>query len=100
MALDFVSKVPGNDNQRLSERLGLEFPYDWCDSKMPIEKIVRLALDLQRFEDLCRLAFYVGIERLLTEAAAQYGEDRGLWPGRLSDMLNNIHLVMINQRRK
>lgn len=89
-----VHPLPRDDSQRLSQRLSLDFPYDWCNSGMSSQALIYAAIEMQRFEDLCKLAFYFGIESLRAESAARYGNDRSNWPGRLSDILDNIQCAL------
>jgi HTH-type transcriptional regulator / antitoxin HipB len=52
----------------LSEKLGLDFPYDWSNLDMSEESFIHAVLKKGRFMDILKTTHYFGLERVETEA--------------------------------
>ncbi len=54
--------------KRLSQRLNLEFPYEWSNPDLDESTFIHLVLEKTRFNDILRIAHYFGIERIESES--------------------------------
>lgn len=50
--------------QVLSQRLNLEFPYDWSNPNMDESTFISLVLEKARFTDVLKIAHHFGLERV------------------------------------
>lgn len=46
-----------------SAQLGLEFPYDWANSRMADEALIRAVLQRGRFNDMLKICVHYGVAR-------------------------------------
>lgn len=85
--LTLKEPLPGNDSERLSKRLNLEYPYDWSNSKMDLNTLVIKVLRQYRFNDVLTMSKHLGSCQLKSVAKKIYGEHI---PNRLSQILRSI----------
>ena len=85
--------LPGDMSQRLSQRLDLQFPYDWSNSKMSEDVLINKVLEKSRFEDVMRVAYYYGFLRINQTANQLYN---GAVSVRLSSILKNIEVGFLS----
>ncbi len=71
----------------LSQRLELDFPYDWSNPAMDENIFIHQVLEKGRFMDVLRLARHYGIDRV--ETAAQIFVETSSWP-RLGQIIDRI----------
>jgi len=57
-----------NKSDRLSQRLNLEFPYDWSNPDLDDSTFIQLVLAKTRFNDILRIAHYFGFDRIELES--------------------------------
>jgi len=72
----------------LSQKLGLDFPYDWSNPGMSEDTLIHQVLKKGRFMDILRLARHYGIDRI--DAEAQVFVESSNWP-RLSQIIERIY---------
>lgn len=87
LALSLKQPLPGDEANRLSQRLGLEVPYDWSNAQMNLNVLVIKILKQYRFNDVLTMSKYLGSEQLQSVAAKIYSEDI---PSRLIQILKSI----------
>jgi len=67
-----LAVIPRSDEtintKPLSEKLGLEFPYDWSNPNMSESTLIALVLEKTRFNDILKIAFNFGLERIIEES--------------------------------
>jgi len=84
-----IHAIPGNETERLSQRLGLKFPYDWSNSRMKSGVLIDKVLEKSRFDDVLCISFYYGLPRIKQAAQRLH---QGELPDRLACILNNIEI--------
>lgn len=82
----------GDQNARLSERIGTEFPYDWSNSKIDESSFIRKVLYAHRFNDVLKIVRHFGFGRISSELP--YLEDEAV-TARVISMLTRIHKGML-----
>ena len=87
--------VTVDQNVRLSERIGTEFPYDWSNSKIDGSTFIRKVLYAHRFNDVLKVVKYFGFERIANELP--YLED-GAVTAKVISMLARIQTGMLLAR--
>jgi len=68
-----IAVVPRQTKQTsapLSEKLKLEFPYDWSNPNISESTFILLVFEKARFNDLLAITHYFGIERIEAELEA------------------------------
>lgn len=61
---------------RLSQKLELEFPYDWSNPDIDESTFIRLVLEKTRFNDILRIAHHFGLNRVQAEAEHYANSDQ------------------------
>jgi hypothetical protein len=56
--------------KRLSQRIGLSFPYDWSNRNMPPDLLIAKVLERGIFLDIAKVSIYYGIEQVRAVAQA------------------------------
>ncbi len=56
------------NSERLSQKLNLEFPYDWSNPDISESTLIFLVLEKARFNDILAITYYFGLERITLEA--------------------------------
>lgn len=75
-------------NERLSQHIGLSFPYDWSNRQMEPDLLIAKVLERGIFRDIALVSIYYGIERVRAVAATMPAEVQGRH--RFWRSLNNI----------
>lgn len=65
-----VTEDGGTAVQRLSQRLALEFPYDWSNPDLDDKTLIRKVAAKGRFNDLLRIVGHFGLDRVQGVAEA------------------------------
>src|SRR3569623_495228 len=55
--------------ERKSQKLGLDFPYDWSNSLMDDQTLIEKVLDRNRFEDVARITSHYGLQEIESVAS-------------------------------
>lgn len=87
--------VTVDQNVRLSERIGTEFPYDWSNSKIDENTFIRKVLYAHRFNDVLKIVRYFGFDRIASELP--YLKDEAV-TGKVISMLTRIQKGMLLAR--
>lgn len=86
---------------RKSVRMQLSFPYDWSNPDIPDQSLIWAVLQRGIFDDVCRICFFYGQERVRDEAQAMLADMRddpsrlaeaGFAEATLNRMLSNIEM--------
>lgn len=57
-------KTENPPRMRMSERLGLQFPYDWSNPSISDEALILNVLERGIFIDVCKVCAYFGMEKV------------------------------------
>ena len=82
---------------RLSQKLNLEFPYDWSNSQLNESTFIQHVLRKSRFNDVLRIVNHFGLSRVESEAALFVDTPQGTF---ITKLLNHIRIGIERAKKR